>query len=70
MVDVIFLEETEFASKGISNVLVVATTSAEQSRSACLAMALQLSCLTTTGWVRMSSGILSRNNCLKSRQGG
>ena len=70
MVYVIFLEETEFASRGTSKVLVVATCFADQSRSACLAMALQLSCLTTTSWVRMSSGILSGNNCLKSRQGG
>ena len=54
MVDVIFLEETEFASGGTSNVLVVATSFADQSRSACLAMALQLSCLTTTSWVQMS----------------
>ncbi len=70
MVDVIFLEETECASMGTSNVLVLATSFADQSRSACLAIALQLSCLTTTSWVRMSSGIHSRNNCLKSRQGG
>ena len=45
MVDVIFLEETEFASRGTSNMLVVATSFADQSRSACLAMALQLTCL-------------------------
>ena len=70
MVDVIFLEETEFASRVTSNVLKAAPFFADQSRSACLAMALQLSCLTTTSWVRMSSGILSWNNCLKSRQGG
>ena len=57
MGDVIFLEETEFASRGISNVLVVATFFADQSRSTCLAIALQLLCLTTTSWVWMTDVI-------------
>ena len=50
-------KKIDFVSSRTSNVLVVATSFADQSRSAFLAMALQFSCLTATNLVLMSLAV-------------